>query len=81
MPQPQLLSDLLPVLWHVLHYAHKKMKCAQSAACASASQKYRSENVFHKLVAYAIAPSLRSAPQLLPTPKAVETALAARYGI
>jgi hypothetical protein len=24
---------LLPVLWHVLHYAHKKMKCCPCSCC------------------------------------------------
>lgn len=49
---------LLPVLWHVLHYAHKRMKW-----CPISSLRFRiakkvplGENVvFHKLVAYAIA--------------------------
>ena len=49
---------LLPVLWHVLHYAHRKIKwCPISCLrCRIAKKVPLGENVvFHKLVAYAIA--------------------------
>ena len=45
---------LLPVLWHVLHYAHKRMKCCPCACCRFriAKKLPLGENVvFHKLVA------------------------------